>query len=356
MQDISSEEKPNYYMIQFHGNLREYFQLWVVNLCLSLVTLGIYSAWAKVKNHRYFYGNTEMNGGRFDYHARPLEILVGRIIALIFLLSYSILFKILGAQSLIILFIVILLLFPWMIIKQLSYNAAMTSYKNVHFHFSGTYGKAFFAYIFMGFFTLMTFGLLYSVWTKKYLEFFVNNHSYGKSKMKGTYSALDFFILSCITFLLASSMYFFATVIFGLSGYFISEWAAPLNSKIIEVISFMLGLSAFPLATLYVYAYYRIEYLNIIFRGISLETDGIQLVSDLKVKRFYWLLLSNFLAILFSVGLLTPWARLRTHHYYCNHLLIEAKSPIPDFEDQEKKDHSSVAEEVTSAFNIDIGF
>ena len=32
----------------FQGKTSEYFGIWIVNLLLSLVTLGIYSAWAKV--------------------------------------------------------------------------------------------------------------------------------------------------------------------------------------------------------------------------------------------------------------------------------------------------------------------
>ena len=47
--------------IEFSGDGGEYFRIWIVNLALSVVTLGIYSAWAKVRRLRYFYGST-----RFD--------------------------------------------------------------------------------------------------------------------------------------------------------------------------------------------------------------------------------------------------------------------------------------------------
>ena len=42
----------------FTGNASEYFGIWIVNLLLSIVTFGIYTAWAKVRRLRYFYGNT----------------------------------------------------------------------------------------------------------------------------------------------------------------------------------------------------------------------------------------------------------------------------------------------------------
>jgi|GEM_PF-7100126 len=72
----------------FHGNGNEYFKIWIVNLMLSIVTIGIYTAWAKVRTNRYFYGNTSFKGHRFDYLASPITILKGRIIAIIFLGLY----------------------------------------------------------------------------------------------------------------------------------------------------------------------------------------------------------------------------------------------------------------------------
>ena len=40
---------------EFRGDGAEYFKIWIVNILLTIVTLGIYSAWAKVRNNRYFY-------------------------------------------------------------------------------------------------------------------------------------------------------------------------------------------------------------------------------------------------------------------------------------------------------------
>ena len=47
---------------QFTGTGGEYFKIWIVNILLSIVTLGIYSAWAKVRRKQYFYGNTRVAG------------------------------------------------------------------------------------------------------------------------------------------------------------------------------------------------------------------------------------------------------------------------------------------------------
>ena len=41
--------------LSFTGTGSEYFRIWIVNLLFTILTLGIYSAWAKVRKLRYFY-------------------------------------------------------------------------------------------------------------------------------------------------------------------------------------------------------------------------------------------------------------------------------------------------------------
>ena len=72
---------------QFSGKGSEYFRIWIVNLALTLLTLGIYSAWAKVRRLQYFYRHTALAGSSFDYHGDPKAILKGRIIAVVLLVT-----------------------------------------------------------------------------------------------------------------------------------------------------------------------------------------------------------------------------------------------------------------------------
>jgi hypothetical protein len=67
------QTQPEIYRFEFRGKAGEYFRIWIVNVVLSILTLGIFSAWAKVRARRYFYGNTYLNGSSFDYHADPVK-------------------------------------------------------------------------------------------------------------------------------------------------------------------------------------------------------------------------------------------------------------------------------------------
>ena len=68
--------------LRFDGEGGEYFRLWAVNLLLTLLTLVVYSAWAKVRKARWFAQHTVLLGDRFDFHGNPLRILLGRLFAL----------------------------------------------------------------------------------------------------------------------------------------------------------------------------------------------------------------------------------------------------------------------------------
>ena len=48
------------YPFRFTGRTGDYFRIWIVSLCLSILTLGIYSAWGKVRKKRYLYAHTHL--------------------------------------------------------------------------------------------------------------------------------------------------------------------------------------------------------------------------------------------------------------------------------------------------------
>src|SRR5262249_5442917 len=123
---------------EFRGTGTEYFGIWIVNIALTLITLGIFSAWAKVRSRRYFYGNTVLAGHAFDYHALPWRILIGRLIAVGLFLGYTVSTNI---QPLAVLpwLVIALLAVPWLIVQSLRFNARNTSYRNVRFNFAGGY-------------------------------------------------------------------------------------------------------------------------------------------------------------------------------------------------------------------------
>lgn len=76
--------------VEFKGKGGEFFGIWIVNVLLTIITFGIYSAWAKVRTKRYFYGNTYVDNDNFEYHAEPMQILKGRLVAVAVLVIWAV--------------------------------------------------------------------------------------------------------------------------------------------------------------------------------------------------------------------------------------------------------------------------
>ncbi|MFM7460216.1 MAG: YjgN family protein [Burkholderiales bacterium] len=129
------------HQFRFTGDAREYFRIWIVNLFLTLVTLGIYSAWAKVRKKRYFYGHTWLANSNFDYHGQPIAILKGRLIAAAFFSSYYLASHYIPRFGTAML-LALMLLAPWFIVRSMAFNARYSSYRNVRFGFRAEYFDA----------------------------------------------------------------------------------------------------------------------------------------------------------------------------------------------------------------------
>ena len=165
----------------FQGKTSEYFGIWIVNLLLSLITLGIYSAWAKVRRKKYFYNNTLIDNVGFDYHAKPISILKGRLIAVAFFIAYGMSASIhpfLPAVFLGIFFIVL----PWLVVRGSIFSARNTSHRGLRFDFIGTIGQAAKVFIGLPLLFIPTLGLIFPYVAHQKSQFLVNNHRFGLSQ------------------------------------------------------------------------------------------------------------------------------------------------------------------------------
>lgn len=118
------------YPVRFTGKTNEYLKIWLTNIGLTAVTLGIYSAWAKVRKKRYLMGNTAIDGFGFDYHANPVSILAARIV---FLAALGLL-QFLGPVGTGLAAVVVA---PWLFERKLSFESRNSSYRTIRFGFRG---------------------------------------------------------------------------------------------------------------------------------------------------------------------------------------------------------------------------
>lgn len=146
--------------LSFTGSGSEYFRIWIVNLLLSIVTLGLYTPWAKVRRLRYFYGNTMLDGHAFDFHGNPLKMLRGFLLVGAMLVAYSLARRVSPMASLVAM-LAIAVLWPALMRAAMQFRLAKTSWRGLRFRFHGDLAGAYkaFAPIFVPGLALLAIGL-----------------------------------------------------------------------------------------------------------------------------------------------------------------------------------------------------
>jgi uncharacterized membrane protein YjgN (DUF898 family) len=66
---------------EFTGDWREYAPIAFTNLLLSIVTLGVYSFWARTRTRRYLWSHTRFIDERLEWTGTGKELLIGYIMA-----------------------------------------------------------------------------------------------------------------------------------------------------------------------------------------------------------------------------------------------------------------------------------
>ena len=156
------------YKFRFKGTASEYFGIWIVNILLTIITLGLYAPWAKVRRLRYFYGNTWFIQRRFDFTGLPTKILVGRLIALAIYGAFTLAMKY-SASMVLVGFVLIFLAIPWLIRSTIRFRARNSKFGNSRFYFSGSNKSAYWCFLKCFLVTFLTMGLFFpvAVWLYK---------------------------------------------------------------------------------------------------------------------------------------------------------------------------------------------
>jgi uncharacterized membrane protein YjgN (DUF898 family) len=321
----------------FRGNAREYFRLWVVNLCLTLFTFGIFSAWAKVRKKRYFYAHTELAGTPFEYLAQPLPILKGRLLAaLLFACWYM--DTHFSPRLLLAVFGVGLVLLPWVLARTAAFNARYSAYRNITFHFGGSYWGVARTLVVAVLLTVPTFGLGYPWAYTLVRRYFVEHTSFGG--VRARYSARGGHVASPF-FLVAASVVCVAvlTMLMLRAGVSIDRVVTPVVAG--NYAGYAVG-----------YAYLAARLGNTNFQHSSCGPIGFE--ASYLARDFLWLYLTNALAILCSLGLLIPWATVRMYRYRIDRLSVFHSGPLEVFVGRRDTAVRAAGAEIADMFDFDL--
>lgn len=420
--------------IQFTGNTKEYFGIWIVNLMLSIVTLGIYSAWAKVRDKKYFYHNTFIDDVAFGYHAKPKAILIGRLIAFGLFIAFQLVSQVsLGLSFL--LGIAFSFAIPWIFIRGLRFNAVNSSHRGLRFDFNGRYKDAVKMLLLYPVLYMITFGLAYPFVAQRVRQFLVSKHRFGMTHFSMGASVNDYYKVYLKLFgvglALSVLMTGIATRFDSVSDHQEKSKAVntqTLNSSTVSlssaysltpatqtgylkvknaqadlkhlspeeraeieayiddtvekeganadqankdstsavikqllkdlfsggILSSIIPLLLYGAFMLSVMAYVKVRIGNLVWNNTTL--DHIHFISTQRVRDIWWLYFSNMLALILTLGLATPWAKIRLARYRLNHLAIAGETNWDQFVGEKKASAQALGEEMADMFDVDISF
>ena len=340
--ETENPHKLEFRPIEFTGTAGEYWGIFITNLLLSVVTFGVYSAWAKVRRKRYFLNSTQIDGISLNYHATGMQLFIGRLIAFTIIVASSVLTNFLFLEAGIIIAVLFLFVLPWVLNRSMKFNARVTSWRNVRFNWRGTYWKSFAVMWLATPLAVLSFGTMIPFISRWVYQYYVRRHSYGVTSFNENAAIAPF--VKAILIVLAIVIILELIVSAVLANYLFQ----------LETVNFeflLFGSSAVILIGAYIL--YRTMCRNIVVRSLALG-DAVRFHSSLKPYKVVWILFTNFLVSLVSLGLLIPWAQVRIYRYRCNNTRYAFVSSADEFIDEEQRKMSSFGEEFAELEDVDI--
>lgn len=338
---------------EFTGDWAEYFKIWIVNVLLTILTLGIYAAWAKVRKRRYFASNTHLFGHSFEYLADPKKILIGNLIVVGVFMLYA--FS--GAISPFIQLPVMLafaIAFPWFVVRALAFNARNSAWRGLRFNFTGTYGEAAKVFLLYPILIPFTLGLIFPYVARQQKEFLVNRSAFGTAPFNLNVTTGDFYRIygvAALFFLPVFALYIaiFASIAVAAAK---NPGNPPPAPESLGAIGLLL-IFALPLALAGLF-YFRSRMFNLLWSNTSLE--GNRFIGTMRARDLFALQFVNGLVTLITFGLMHPWAAVRTAKFQLDNLQVVPAGNIDSFIATAHAPGSAVGEAASDFFDFEIGF
>ena len=391
--------------LSFEGKGFEYFKIWIVNIILTIVTLGLYHPWAKVRNARYFFANSKLEDQNFEYHATGKQLFIGYLIAMALVIAYVILQQVSPIGSLVAIGI-LFIAFPWIIWRSMKFNMRITSFSNVRFGFVGGLGGSYFNFMVLPILIFIAFYLpplamgiaaktmlgssvklasaailvgtivswvvavyIYGLMKKKNTKYMINGSRYGQGEFSTDVQAAPFVIILLKTiglFIVAVAIILLLAALLAASTGLVSDLMqlAPnledpqaieetfRNPMVIALIAFFYIGFIFAAIILFSYSYARQR--KYIYANTKLDGE-IAFASSLGARKIAWVSVSNMLLVIITLGLATPWAKVRMARVLLENTHVDTSTGFDNYISQKQDEQSSLGEQIGDAFDVDVG-
>lgn len=333
-----SPAAPERIPLVFTGRGGEYFGIWIVNLLLTIVTLGIYSAWAKVRRMQYFYRNTSLAGASFDYHGDPKAILKGRLIMFALFILYNVAINFAPLIGFIV-FLALAAAMPFLLQRSLRFRAHNTSWSGLRFGFDGEQAGAYRVFLLWPMLTAITLYLLGPMWHQRLKAYQHENARYGATQFSFEATVGSFYrvYLVAIGVVIAGILLIPAVAIFG----------AQLSRAVAALLP--IGLIAL---MLFIQPYLMAKLQNLVWNHTKVGPHGFD--SNVAPRRLFFIFVTNLIGVVLTLGLYQPFAAIRMAKYRLESVSLLAAGPLDEFVAGQQQAVTATGEGAADVFDIDI--
>lgn len=333
--------------VQFTGQTGEYFWKWLSVVALNLLTLGLYSPWGTVKLRTYLYGHTRVGPHALAYLGDPIAILKGRLVVAGVLVLLVVLAGAAPTLYAVALAGAYLVGLPLLMPRALAYQARTTALAQAPFAFAGSSLGAFVAYVVGPVGGLLSLGTLLPIFSR-YAAYYRYNHLSWAGRriavsvsLPRLYAALGWGLLGGL-----ASAGVAGLVAAALWADFGSDRDGMALAALLPLILFYFGFIPGALV-----------YQSVKLRAIldSLVVDGVgRLQCRLPAGRAIFVSLTNLLAIVCTLGLAAPWARIRTLRLVTGALTFHAVAGVLSLDARADAPARTATDEIAgSLFNVE---
>lgn len=347
-------QTPHKLPFEFSATTSGYARLWLSNLVLSVLTLGIYSAWAKVRTLKYLYGHTRVAGGRFAYHASPIAILKGRALMVILLVLWQlsaefspVLQGLLGAGA--------AALAPWLAVQAMRFRLANTSWSGMRLHFDGQTGAAYRAFFKSWLTLLLSLGLLWPLATLQKQRYLLPHSRLGQASLAMAPCSGQLYLAGLGSLLISGCYAALVTLLcwslLQIGHSLVSGDATSTLSSTISIV----GGAIWLIATL---GYTSLSIRNVLINHTSLLLNGRHHTLSWRLPAYQRMemALINTLALAFSLGLAWPWVRIRTLRATFDHLTLQGGPDLTRLYAQGQLQQDARGDELVGLLGLDLGW
>lgn len=331
------------FRFRFHGKAMEYFGIWIVNILLTIATLSLYAPWAKVRRLRYFYNNTEFFHRFFDFTGVPTKILIGRLVALsiwgVFALASYMELAIAAFGGLI-----IYLAMPWLVRATIRFTSRNSKFGNSRFYFEGSTKEAYKQFFIAALIVIFTLGIFTPVAIWLYKRYTLNHLYAGQLKFHLKADWPSYMAAVYIPFLMFLGVLLTCGILLVVS--------IPLESLMVGAYIQYFVLILYLGGLLFMVPLIQARLFITTWNNTTLSSSAFK--TDCNQWRYAWIIASNWLLKIVSLGLLSAWAAIRLYRYQVENMTLLLQDDPNLMINIAQQDHSAIAEEISDIFDLDI--